>query len=445
MSGPFYGSLAASASVFVAILTALLVNSYVTIKSDRRQVRNELNRIQEELEGLRDQRDNHQETIDALVEKRESDYREKAKKQVNEFIDSKIPSEYAIPIEKLNVEVLYRDLINFHGYESAEELEDSPINLHHRELLEEQIDDIEDQILHEVIPPFASKFEGKGWDPESDPEHESLLEKLAAREDIEEHDNDQESVESHSDGEDDEPDLVVEADLERDVLEQEEFIEKYKEEHGLDTLDDKTREALENQYNKVVDKNPYQDTSSPSGSLDNLLTPNPYNSIQPGFMDAMSTLAQSAALDDPMAGMDFEAFNSVLGLSVQEQQKLAKERDLLQETKNEIRILEQRQNRLEREKEGLHPEDLVPTLTANVATILLSVVIPIFAFLLLVTNTVVTVPAWASIISHTEVNVFFSWLLGLLVVFESIHARINDREPQAFNLYKRTMSRLSRD
>lgn len=443
MSGPFYGSLAASASVFVAILTALLVNSYVTIKSDRRQVKNELNRIKEELEGLRDQRDNHQEEIDALVEKREADYREKAKKQVNEFIESKIPSEYAKPIEQLNVEELYQDLINFHGYDSAEELEDSPINLHHRELLEEQIDDIEDQILNEVIPPFASKYEQKSWDPESDPEHDSLFEKLATMEDGEEQDDEQDSGESQSDEEDDEPDLVVEADFERDVLEQDEFIKKYKKEYGLNTLDDKTREALETQYDNVVDKNPYPDTSSPSGSLDSVLNPNPYSSLQPGFMDAMSTLAQSGAFDDPMAGMDFKAVNSVLGLSVQEQQKLAKERDKLQEKKNEIAILEQRQNRLEREKEGLHPEDLIPTFTANVATILLSVVIPIFAYLLLVTNSAITVPAWASIISHTEVNVFLSWLLGLLVVFESIHARITDRAPQAFNLYKRARSRLS--
>lgn len=160
-------------------------------------------------------------------------------------------------------------------------------------------------------------------------------------------------------------------------------------------------------------------------------------------MDAMSTLAQSGAFDDPMAGMEFGAINSVLGLSVQEQQKLEKERDKLQEKKNEIGILEHRQNRLEREKERLHPEDLIPTLIANVATINLSVVIPIFAYLLFLTNTAVTVPSWARIISHTEVNVFLSWLLGLLVVFESIHARINDREPQAYSLYKRARSRLS--
>lgn len=429
MSGPFFGSLAASASVFIAILTALLVNNYVQIKSDRRQVKNELNRIEEDLDGLRNQRDSHQKTVDALVEKRETDYREKAKKQVNEFINSEIPSEYAKPIEHLSIDELYQGLINFHGYDSAEELEDSPINLHHRELLEDQIDDIENQILNEIVPPFASKYEGKGWDAKSDPDHTSLFEKLEEMKDEED-----DSGEGQPEEEDDEPDLVIEADFERDVLERDEFIEKYKDEYGLDSLDDKTWNALETHYDNVVDKNPYP--SSPSGSLDSALNPYPYSSLQPGFMDAMSTLAQSGSFNDPITDIDFAAINTVLGLSVQEQQKLEKERDKLRNKENEIGILEQRKGRLEREKQRLHPEDLVPTFAANGVTIILSVVIPIFAYLLFVTNSTITVPGWAWIISHTEVNVFLSWFLGLCVVFESIHARMNDREPKAYRLYQ---------
>ena len=86
MSGPFYGSLAASASVFVAILTALLVNNYVRIKSDRRQTKNELNRIEENLDGIEERREDYQETVNNLVEKREADYKEKAEDQTDEFI-----------------------------------------------------------------------------------------------------------------------------------------------------------------------------------------------------------------------------------------------------------------------------------------------------------------------------------------------------------------------
>ncbi len=125
MSGAFYGSLAASASVFVAILTALLVNNYVRIKSDRRQVKNELNRIEEDPEGLRDQRDNYQETVDNLVEKRESDYRGKAEENVDELVEN-ITLVASKPIEKLTVDELYQELLDRHDCDSAKELEEEP-------------------------------------------------------------------------------------------------------------------------------------------------------------------------------------------------------------------------------------------------------------------------------------------------------------------------------
>jgi hypothetical protein len=445
MSGAFYGSLAASASVFVAILTALLVNNYVQIKSDRRQVKNELDRIEEDLKGLRDRQDDYQGTVDNLVEKREVDYREKAKKQVNEFIDNEIPSEYSKPIENLSVDELYQDLIDYHDYDSAEELEDSPINLHHRELLEEQIDDIEDQILNEIVPAFASKYEGKGWDPESDPDHTSLVEKLAEMEN-EEDGNDEEENEGEGQTENDESDIVVEADFERNVLEQDEFIEKYKEEYGLDRLVDKTRELLEEQYDKVIDKNPHLDLSPSATTGSGAFGTGPFGSIQQSVLEAAMAADRAGVLNEPMiSDIDYSATNTVLGLSVQEQQKLEKAQENLQDKENEIQVLEERKSRLEREKERLHPEELVGTLAANVVTIILSVVIPVFAYLLFVTNTAIPVPNWLWIISHPEVNVFFCWLFGLFVVFESIHARMNDREPRAYNLYKQGRSRLSQN
>lgn len=75
MSGPFYGSLAASASVFVAILTALLVNNYVEIKSQRRQTETELERVREELDKFENRRDDHVQTIDELTGRREQRYK----------------------------------------------------------------------------------------------------------------------------------------------------------------------------------------------------------------------------------------------------------------------------------------------------------------------------------------------------------------------------------
>ena len=431
MSGAFYGSLAASASVFVAILTALLVNNYVQINSDRRQIRNELDRIEENLEGLKDRKEDYEDTVNTLVEKREADYRAKAEEQVNEFLESEVPSEYSKPVENLTVEELYQDLIDFHNCDSSENLEDSPINLHHRDILEEQIDEIESQVLKEVIPSFASKYEGDGWDPDSDPDRMGLAEKFEKLAEADE----EEEGEQKSGGDEDSDSVIEIGDLEKDPIDLDEFIEKYKEEHGLDSLDDKSRDALETHYDDVVDKYPYED-DSPSKSTSGTSGNGPLGPIQRGIWQATLVAQQARETESLLEDMEYSSEPSILGLNVRERQKLGEARENLRDAENEIQILESREKRLEREKEGLHPEDLAPTLVANVATIVLSVVVPIFIYLIFVTNSQVPVPSWAWIISHTEVNVFLSWLLGLFIVFESIHARINDREPRAYSLYR---------
>ncbi len=424
MSGPFYGALAASASVFVAILTALLVNNYVQIKSDRRRVKNELQRITEDLGGLRERKEDHEGKVDELVEKRESDYREKARERVDEFIDARIPPEDPRPIEKISVDELYAQLIASKDCESPEELEREPIEYRHQEILEDRMDEIENKILNSIIPSFASQYRGRGQSIDPGSEFKSFAER------VEEKREEQDLQEDEQGDEDsEEPDITIEAEF-KDPLSLEDFIEKYKEEYSLTDLDEKTVDALETQYEEVVDR-----SASIGDAASTLISGS-----------AGSSLARATSLAQEMREppeIDIPSPNAYVGLNPQEQQKLSQEQEKLRDVENEISILENREQRLKREKEGLHPEDLVPTLVANVATIILSVVIPVFAYLLFTTNTAVTVPSWLWLISHTQVNVFLSWLLGLCVVFESIHARINDREPTAFSLYNLAREGLS--
>lgn len=453
MSGAFYGSLAASASVFVAILTALLVNNYVRIKSDRRQTEKELKRVEEELEGLQDRKEEYEDIVDPLIEKRESDYMEKAEEQVDEFMESDIFWDLADldkPIEKVTADKLYQKLLEFHDCESPEELEEEPVKYRHRDVLEDRLDEIEDRILDNIIPSFASDYEGEGWESDYGSDFNRLTE--AIREEKETA-GDEESSEDTEDEDSEVPDIGVKAEIrDSDVLELDEFIEEYKEEYGLDSLDEKTLDRLEEQYNEVVNKPPSLDRSS--RGVSNLLGPDypdpsnpfaPSSSFQQSVANAAMAANEAQTPSDPLHGIDFAVNEPVLGLNSQEQQKLEEAQQEFRDIEIKIKTLGQRKDRLKREEERLQPEDLLPTLTANVATIILSVVIPVFAYLLFVINIIITVPRWAWIISHTEVNVFFSWLLGLFVVFESIHARMNDREPRAYSLYKLGKSRLSRD
>ncbi|OAQ51512.1 hypothetical protein HTG_19080 [Natrinema mahii] len=414
MSGAFYGSLAASASVFVAILTALLVNNYVRIKSDRRQTKNELNRIEEDLDGLEERREDHQEAVNNLVEKREADYKEKAEDQVDEFIESEVPSEFFKPIEHLTVDELYQELIDFHDCESPDDLEDSPTNHHHRDILEERLDGIENQILTDLIPSFASEYEGKGWDLKSEPNRTSLAEAIEEIQD--EEDQESENEDENQTEEDDEPDIKVKAEnLRRSPLELDEFIDKYREEYSLDDLEDKTVTALKDEYEKTVNKPPESNYSSINSSLGQ----NTVNSLLSGISPAAMAAAQES-YENPLREIDYSTMNKNWGLSIREKQKLEKVQEKLHEVKNEIQILEKRKERLQREKNRLHPEDLNSTLHANIATILLSVVVPMAAYLDTVTEFTISELGWVNIWMIAG-----SWLFGLIIVFAAIYRRIN--------------------
>ena len=397
MSGAFYGSLAASASVFVAILTALLVNNYVRIKSERRRVRNELQRVTEELEGLRERKKDHKGTVDELEEKRESDYREVATENLDEFIEARIPSDDPKPIEKISIEELYSRLISFHDCESPEELEREPIEYRHQEIIEERMDEIEDKILNAIIPSFASQYRGRGQSIKPDSESKSFAER------VEEIREDQAEVRD----DEDESDITVKAEF-KDRLSLEDFIEKYREEYGLSNLNDKTVEVLETNYNEVVDT---------AASIDGSITSVPSRSIN----SSLAKAAFAAQGVNETFKVDLQSPNEYLGLNPREQQKLSQEQEKLRGIKNEISILKNRKERIERDLRGLNPEDLNSTLLANVATIILSVVVPIAAYLDTVTAFTVTqlhiINIWW---------IFTSWLIGLIIVFTAIFWKINN-------------------
>lgn len=126
-------------------------------------------------------------------------------------------------------------------------------------------------------------------------------------------------------------------------------------------------------------------------------------------------------MNEPMQGINFPSPDPVLGLNTKEKQKLAEEKEDLRDVENEINILEKREERLERELEGLNPEDLNSTLWANVATIVLSVVVPVAAYLDTVTEFTV---AELSFINTWWI--FTSWLIGLIIVFGAIYWKINN-------------------
>lgn len=410
MSGAFFGSLAASASVFVAILTALLVNNYVRIRSDWRKTKSELERVGEELDKFENLRDYHQETINELTGRREQRYKTNAKERVTSFIENEVPSQISQPIEELSIDHLYYLLSDYHNFDSPEEMEKGEEN-YHRQILKDQYDQIENTVLQDITSSFAKDYDITGR--RSRAVGKTLREAMEETEDEDSSEDisDLDGIEIQAEGLNEEPEPVN----------FDKFIEEFKREYSLDNLQPKTREALKKQYDRAIEQS----------EMERLQSAIPESMIA-GFSEPV--ISPSKIFDSP---------DITTGLGIQEKARLQEARKDFAHAENQIETLQRRKNNLEDEKSRLNAEELIPVLTANVVTIILSVVIPIFAYLLFISNTTIMMPSWAWIISHTEVNAFLSWLFGLIVVFESIHAQINDREPKAYNLYLSLKNRLS--
>lgn len=393
MSGPFYGSLAASASVFVAILTALLVNNYVQIKGDRRQLTRRINEKERQLEDLEEEREEYQKIVDQIRKEKEQEHREEAEDNIDEFINDHLSENFHYPIEKLTVDILYQKLLDYKDCEDAGELEYSEDYEHHRDVLEGRFEQIEDLVLNRTVHEFASRHEGDGRELFQDREERT-----------EDEDNDGERDEEVEE-------FLGSVKAEHDPLQLDEFIEKYKEEYGLEELAEETKELLEEEYHEVVDKDlsaedlDFSDTFAPTQRVVAQM-------VQDALGPVTNDLGMGPALPE-IAGYD-------TGVD-QREREYERARDNLVQTKSEIESLERDKQDLEQQKERLHPEDLKSTLFVNAATIFLSVVIPMAAYLDTVTEFTISELSWVNIWVIAG-----SWLLGLVIVFIAIYYRLTN-------------------
>lgn len=416
MPGAFYGSLAASASVFVAILTALLVNDYVRIKSDRRQLEHQLNRVNGKINGLEEERDTYQAIVDEIWENWEEDFRETAEERVEDFKENHVGTDYSKPIEKLTLDEVYWELAQYHDFETPDEMEGEARKHHHKNVLEEEWDEIQQLVGFHFTRDFAEEYRGRGWEQDND--GRSLEEVFDEDELLDE--SDIEDMADETDGDEaDFSDLLVQAggDLHEDLLDFDGFVEEYKEEHRLDEVEDLTTVLLEHHYNEIVD-------SPPMETLQDVL----------GDFNDFTGLGSSLAGLEAIGPIPSDAEITVSGMrSISEQRRHDEARDRVSELDSRIGALEDEKESIENQLQRLDPSDLKDALVANVLTILFSVVIPMVVFLLTIIDVSLGGPAWLS--TFEVVTVFGFWLMGLLIVFEWIYARIRDQDPKMYAVY----------
>lgn len=129
-----YGALAASASVFIGILTALLASDLSSLKSERTRIRRRVDAIQSRLRGLQDRRESLEETLDNIHELWAED---EAAQQVDEFIDE-IEENLTLQPEEVLPGRIQEEFADFLGTDRSE------LSEHQHRALHNRFDDIED-------------------------------------------------------------------------------------------------------------------------------------------------------------------------------------------------------------------------------------------------------------------------------------------------------------
>jgi phage shock protein A len=149
----FYGSLAASASIFIGILTAFLINELMTKVQTVQEASNRLGEIDTRLESLEAKRDRYRTDMQDIEDKWEEERKQKAEDDVDEFIDRYVgSSDFREPIERLSREDVLHELMSFLGLDDMDEL-----SQYHVEEIDNRYSEIESKLVESVTERYSER------------------------------------------------------------------------------------------------------------------------------------------------------------------------------------------------------------------------------------------------------------------------------------------------
>ncbi|WP_188979289.1 hypothetical protein [Halocalculus aciditolerans] len=132
-----YGALAASASVFIGILTALLTSKLTSLSSERNRIDRRVRAIDARLRGLRDRKERLNEKLENIEEMWEDqEQREKAEEQVEDFIENYVGDEFQEDPDEVEPMEVHGAFADFLGVDIAD------LNDFHTEQLQERYEDV---------------------------------------------------------------------------------------------------------------------------------------------------------------------------------------------------------------------------------------------------------------------------------------------------------------
>ncbi|MFC7078310.1 coiled-coil domain-containing protein [Haloarcula halophila] len=136
MVSGFYGALAASASVFIGILTALLASNLSNLNAQRERIDRRIGTIDSRLENLNKQYEHFRDTIEEIREQQQAEQRcEQAEEEVDNFIEEHIRVEFTADPDELTPRMLQRELADY--------LDVDRLNEEQHNVLQERYEDIQ--------------------------------------------------------------------------------------------------------------------------------------------------------------------------------------------------------------------------------------------------------------------------------------------------------------
>jgi len=131
----FYGALAASASVFVGILTALLASNLSNLNTERERIERRIETIDSRLENLDTQYVHFRDTLEDIRDAEEADQRrEQAEEQVDNFIEEHIGVEFTADPDELTPRQLQQEFEDYLNRDRLNEEQHDALQDHYEDI-----------------------------------------------------------------------------------------------------------------------------------------------------------------------------------------------------------------------------------------------------------------------------------------------------------------------
>jgi len=145
-----YIGLATTAGIFIGILTALLINRLTNLKEEKSRLKKRIETLSIKEESLNSKKKKYQNDLNQIMEKWEEEEKERAREEVENFIERYVGDEFIEPIEELTDQKLNTIFSRYMDCEANE---------YHKNQLQLKKDEIESKLAKRIAKEFVKDYD----------------------------------------------------------------------------------------------------------------------------------------------------------------------------------------------------------------------------------------------------------------------------------------------